>query len=234
MKKLILSIGVSMVLSVTSVANNFNEELYQLKNTVQDMEGNLYRTVQIGNQVWLAEGLRSTKFQDGSQVRSGVIPEDNEQNLLKYGRLYDWHDVSNEKNLCPKGWRVATDDDWKELERTIGMSEEEIHKQGWRGGDQNLGVQLKESQADGLFKKFDQSQINKHKFFARPAGVKLYGFYITQGAYTEFWTSTSASDKRAIMRTLAYSSWNMHKGEIRRATSSKDYMFSVRCVKVNE
>ena len=223
-----------MVLAATSSANDINKELYQLKNTVQDMEGNIYRTVQIGKQIWLAEGLRSTKFQDGSPVNSGVIPNDDEQNLLKYGRLYNWHDVSDKKNLCPKGCRVASDDDWKELERTIGMSENELHKQGWRGGEQDLGVQLKESQADGIFKKFDKSLVNKHNFFARPAGVKLYGFYITQGAYTEFWTSSSATDKDAIIRTLAYSSWNVHKGEIRRATSSKDYMFSVRCVKIAE
>ncbi|CAH0529859.1 fibrobacter succinogenes major paralogous domain-containing protein [Vibrio hippocampi] len=221
-----------MVVAATSLANDINKELYQLENTVQDHEGNVYRTVTIGDQVWMAEGLRVTQFQDGSKVSSGAIPKDEPENLLKYGRLYNWHDVADERNLCPEGWRVATDEDWKRLERTIGMPEEELDQQGWRGGDQDLGVQLKEAQADGLFKKFDPEKINKHQFFARPAGVKWNGFYITQGAYTEFWTATSATDRNAIIRTLAYSWWNTHKGEIRRATSSKDYMFSVRCVKV--
>lgn len=222
-----------MVIAASS-ASDINQALYQLEETIQDAEGNVYRTVKIGDQIWLAEGLRSTKFQDGSAVRSGVIPKDDEENLLKYGRLYNWHDVSDERNICPVGWHVATDDDWKQLERTIGMSEEELHQEGWRGGDQNLGIQLKEAQDNGLFKKFDPSKVNKYNFFARPAGVKLHGFYMTQGAYTEFWTASSATDKDAIIRTLAYSWWNPHKGEIRRATSSKDYMFSVRCVKTED
>ncbi|MDG3086317.1 fibrobacter succinogenes major paralogous domain-containing protein [Vibrio hannami] len=213
-------------------ANDLNPSSRTADEVVKDLEGNTYQTVKIGKQVWLAENLRSTKFQDGSKINSAFIPDDKEENLLKYGRLYDWHDVSDERNICPEGWRVATDEDWKELERSIGMSEEELHQKGWRGGDQDLGVQLKEAQSNGLFKKFDPSQINKHNFYARPAGVKWNGFYITQGAYTEFWTSSSATDKSAIIRTLAYSWWNAHKGEIRRATSSKDYMFSVRCVKI--
>lgn len=223
-----------MAFATASFANDINKELYQLEDTIQDVEGNIYRTVTIGGQIWLAEGLRSTTFQDGSAVRTGVIPKDEPENLLKYGRLYDWHDVSDERTLCPVGWRVATDDDWKQLERNIGMHEAEVDQNGWRGGAQDLGAQLKESQSDGLFKSFDPSIINKHRFFARPAGVKWNGLYITQGAYTEFWTATAATDNKAIIRTLAYSWWNAHKGEIRRATSTKDYMFSVRCVKIEE
>lgn len=205
-------------------------DLNDLEQSIVDQQGNRYKTVQIGQQIWLAENLRTTVFQDGSAVRSGAIPDDNPNNLLKYGRLYNWHDVADPRQLCPTGWRVASDDDWKGLERTIGMREDEIDQQGWRGGDQNIGVQLKESQSNGLFQSFEPEIINKQKFFARPAGVKWNGLYITQGAYSEFWTATSDSDKKAIIRTLAYSWWNAHKGEIRRATSSKDYMFSVRCV----
>jgi len=230
MKKLILSIGVLMLISTVLSAENINQELYQLKETVQDVEGNTYRTVKIGKQVWFAENLRSTKFQDGSKIKTAFIPDDDEGKLLKYGRLYDWHDVSDERNICPIGWRVATDEDWKELERTIGMPEEDLDKEGWRGDD-DIANTLKEAQPDTMLKTFDQSRVNKHNFFARPAGVKWNGWYITQGAYTEFWTGSSATNKEAYIRTLAYSWWNSHKGEIRRTTSSKDYMFSVRCIK---
>jgi len=110
------------------------------------------------------------------------------------------------------------------------MSEEDIDKTGWRG-DNDIAITLKEAQPDKMFKKFDQSQVNKYNFFARAAGVKWGSWYITQGWYSEFWTSTATSEEDAHNRTLAYLWWNTHKGEIYRSSLSKNYMFSVRCVK---
>lgn len=211
-------------------ANDVNQELNKLEGSVQDAEGNIYRTVKIGNQIWMAENLRSTKFQDGSDIRTAFIPKNKQDNLLKFGRLYDWHDVSNRKNICPIGWRVASDEDWKQLEKTIGVTDEDLDKEGWRG-DNDVAISIKESQPNTLFKSFDQSKVNQYKFFARPAGVKLGSWYLTQGMYTEFWTSSNATDEAAFARTLAYSCWNTHKGEIRRAKLTKTHMFSVRCVK---
>ncbi len=222
--------GLLMLIPTISPANKINTELNQLENTVEDMEGNTYRTVKIGNQVWLAENLRSTKFQDGSKIRTAYVPNDDERNLLKYGRLYDWHDVADERNICPVGWRVASDDDWKELEKTIGMSEDELDNKGWRGSDE-IAITLKEVQPDTIFKALDQSQVNKYNFFARPAGIKWKRWYFTQGLYSEFWTSSNASAKDAYNRTLAYSWWSFHKGEVYRTSLSKTYMFSVRCIK---
>lgn len=125
---------------------------------------------------------------------------------------------------------MASDEDWQELERTIGMSEEDVNRKGWRG-DNDIAITLKESQPDTCFKKFDQSQVNKYNFSIPAAGVKLNRWYITQGMYSELWTSSDATEKNAYNRTLAFSWWNPHKGEIRRTTISKEYMFSVRCIK---
>ena len=139
-------------------------------------------------------------------------------------------DVADERKLCPEGFRVATDDDWKELERHIGVAVEELHREGWRG-DNDVAITLKAQQPDSWLKHFDKTKINAHQFNARPAGVKVGNWYLTQGVYTEFWTSSSASEKEAFARSLACAWWNSHKGEIRRAKLNKNYMFSVRCVK---
>lgn len=231
MKTLIFIIGTFMLSIVTSSASDIEEALDGSQGTVQDTEGNTYRTVKIGSQTWLAENLRVTKFQDGTEVKTGFIPDDEENNLLKYGRLYNWQDATDERNICPVGWRVASDDDWKELEKSIGISEQDLDKEGWRG-DNDIAITLKAEQPDTIFKKFNQAEVNKYNFFATPAGVKLGNWYITQGMYTEFWTSSNATEKDAYARTLAYSWWNSHKGEIRRAKLRKSHMFSVRCVKI--
>jgi len=75
----------AIMIALSLGANALNTELNKLDDPVQDMEGNTYRTVQIGDQVWLAENLRSTKFQDGSKINTAFIPKDDEENLLKYG-----------------------------------------------------------------------------------------------------------------------------------------------------
>ena len=219
MKKIILFIGVFMLATISIYA----------QETVQDVEGNVYKTVKIGNQIWLAENLRSTKFQDGTDVKTGFIPDDKDENLLKYGRLYNWDDVNDERNICPVGFRVASDDDWKELEKTIGMPEEELDNDGWRG--EGTAMLLKEEHPDTLFTKFDKNEINKYKFSVRPAGIKWGNWYITQGWYTEFWTATQFNKDRARNRTFAHYCLNINKGKIYRDKLSKYFMFSVRCVK---
>lgn len=222
--------GLLMMIPNMSFANSLYDEIIQPETSIQDSEGNTYRTVKIGDQTWLADNLRTTHFQDGSPIRTAFIPEDDPDNLLSYGRLYDWHGVSDARNLCPEGWRVASDEDWKALERAIGIAEKDIDSTGWRGHD-DIAITLKVAQADSLLTSFDQTRINHTGFSARPAGVKWKGWYITQGAYAEFWTCSEATPTKAFARTLAYSWWNPHKGEIRRATLGKNGMFSVRCVK---
>ena len=203
----------------------------KVNEVVKDTEGNQYRTVTIGKQVWLAENLRSTKFQNGSSVSSAFIPEDKPENLLPYGRLYSWEDVAAERNICPAGWRVASDTDWQRLESTIGIAKNELAEHGWRG-DNDIANTLKAKQANSVLRQFDQSQVNKYWFSAQPAGVKWHNWYVAQGAYSEFWTATSATEKQAYARTLAYSWWNPNRGKIRRTTLNKNDMFSVRCVKI--
>jgi uncharacterized protein (TIGR02145 family) len=97
------------------------------KNTVTDIDGNIYRIVTIGTQVWMAEDLKTTRYNDGTPIpyitdnmewvnfKSGAYcwPNNDESNKTKFGALYNWYTTGN--NLCPVGWHVSTDKDWETL-----------------------------------------------------------------------------------------------------------------------
>lgn len=100
--------------------------------TVTDIDGNVYRTVTIGTQTWMAENLRTTRFRNGDQL-SNVTDSDRWINGVNqgvaycyygfdstkadiYGAYYNWFAASDPRNLAPEGWHVATEDDWQTLQ----------------------------------------------------------------------------------------------------------------------
>jgi hypothetical protein len=107
--------------------------------TVKDIEGNVYKTITIGNQVWMAENLKTTKLNDGTGIP--IVTENssweaintpaycyydnNSSNNSVYGALYNWYAVKTNK-LCPKGWHVPYDKEWTNLKPLLG---------GYRGSD---------------------------------------------------------------------------------------------------
>ena len=107
------------------------------KNAVKDIDGNKYKTIKIGTQIWMAENLKTTHFNDGTSIVQidkyddwkGLISPaycwyaNDSTNKEVYGALYNWYAV-NTKKLCPKGWHVPTDEEWKQLEICLGMSQE--------------------------------------------------------------------------------------------------------------
>jgi uncharacterized protein (TIGR02145 family) len=100
--------------------------------TVTDIDGNVYRTVSIGTQAWMAENLRTTHYQNGdalpnvrepgSWLGSGNRPGTycyylfDEANAEIYGAYYNWAAASDPRNLAPEGWHLATEEDWKTLQ----------------------------------------------------------------------------------------------------------------------
>jgi len=107
-------------------------------STVTDFEGNTYPTVLIGGQCWMAENLRATKYQDGSDIPTGLddgqwanadygaftiyphasIPglNSDEEVMLAYGVLYNCYAVDDARNICPEGWYVPSHPEWTQLE----------------------------------------------------------------------------------------------------------------------
>ncbi|MDF1546838.1 MAG: fibrobacter succinogenes major paralogous domain-containing protein [Bacteroidales bacterium] len=102
--------------------------------TVTDADGNVYKTVKIGTQTWMAENLKTTKYRNGDAIPevTGITEwgdlttgaycnyDNNAANAATYGRLYNWYAVNESRNLAPTGWHVATYEDWETLTNYLG------------------------------------------------------------------------------------------------------------------
>ncbi len=171
---------------------NFNRDLYY--GSVADIAGNTYKTIQIGKQVWMAENLKTTRYNDGTEIPSlaslrvdqykplyGWYNNDEVSFMPAYGALYNGYSVSTGK-LCPVGWHVPTDGDWNKLATYLG-------------GVSVAGGKLKES-GTSHWKSPNTGASNESGFTALPAGFRFNGAFRGTGTDGIFWSSSaiSASD----------------------------------------
>ena len=204
---------------------------------VTDIDGNVYKTVKLGNQVWMAQNLRTTRYADGTTIPLGTsyYPDNDSANVTDYGYLYNWAAVmkgasSSEANpsgvqgICPDGWHVPSDAEWTELtyyvksQYVCGGDEDNIAKAlasevGWNNDTANCAVGN------------NPSANNATGFSARPAGY-YFGSYINFGGYANFWSATQRNSPNAYYRYLRYDYAGVY-----RCYSSKSSGYSVRCVR---
>lgn len=205
---------------------------------VSDIEGNVYKTVKIGTQWWMAENLNTETFNDGTAIfyEKKLSPwqyttnprvtwfngDKNTAESEDKGGLYNAYTVLS-GNVCPSGWHVPSDEDWMVLERQIGLTEQEILTEFEHRGSANQGNKLKST--DGWL---HSQGTNETGFTAVGAG----GGNLTLGSYVEdkktayFWTSTKAGNEETIGRGLS-----TDHGKIFRAPALNYWAFSIRCVK---
>jgi len=228
------------------VGLEFGEPTY----VVIDVEGNPYPTVRVNSQVWMTENLRTTKYRNGDEIPGGldnttwqnttsgayaVYPHgsisgiDSEEEMLKaYGALYNWYAVNDPRGLCPAGWRIPSDDDWKELEMALGMSQEEAESFGLRGTDE--GGKLKSERTEPAFHPRwnapNTGATNESGFSGLPAGSRgRSGAYSLIGSNNFLWSSTEDDDRSAWYRYLSFNNSNVSKfGNLKQSG------YSVRCV----
>jgi len=106
-----------------------------MNGVVKDVDGNSYKTIKIGNQIWMAENLKTTHYANGDAIPDGTgagdisgetDPKywfayvDDLNNVTTYGRLYTWYTVIDSRNVCPDGWHVPTDTEWTTLTDYLG------------------------------------------------------------------------------------------------------------------
>lgn len=178
---------------------------------VSDIEGNQYNSVKIGNQTWLKENLRVTKFRDGTAIKTGFSDAEWIKTLIRDtgtdadgtgtpgycqhpdadiytdGLLYNWFAASSSKGLCPTGWRTPTEIDWQLLETFLGMTPDEIDRT-----TPYTGTAAPKLKAVG----FGDDSTDDYGFSALPGGQreKDNGTYVLYGTDTYFWASTDARD----------------------------------------
>ncbi len=208
-------------------------------NTVTDIDGNRYRIVQIGRQVWMADNLKVTRYQNGDPVphvtddaewtglQTGAycFYQNDAANNDPYGCLYHGYAVQDPRRLSPAGWHVPGDEEWQELEHFLGMTGPEADATGWRGSHEE-GGRLKES---GIvhWQAPNQGATNESGFTALPGGTRSpTGLFSALSQSSVFWSSTESDQDKAWERALNYGN-----AQVFRYYDDASNGFSVRCVK---
>ncbi len=198
--------------------------------TMTDQDGNVYKTIHINGQTWMAENLRTTKYRNGDAIprildntawaslTTGAYCNykntENIDTIATYGRLYNWYTISDSRNLAPEGWHVATNTDWELLtlllggENVAGYKFKEIGNTHWYGSNENA--------------------TNESGLTILPSGLRdpSIGTFCCIGAKGIYWSSTQADDSYAWDKPFI-----MQTNECVHFSNHMNYGFAVRCVK---
>lgn len=155
-------------------------------STVTDIDGNVYKTVKIGNQWWMVENLKVTHFRNGDAIpniadttdweyisrAAYCIYKNNNSFVHKYGLLYNWNSVDDSRNIAPEGWHIPTNGEWWTLVNVLG-------------GESVAGDKLKAKSGW-----YTNSGTNRSGFAALPGGLRNKDEFYNLGYRGYWWTST--------------------------------------------
>ncbi len=207
-------------------------------DSVVDSDGNVYRTIQFGEQCWMAENLRTTKYADGTNIALGsststlrayrYYPNNNVGDVSAFGYLYNWKAVmgnysffdskpSRIQGICPTDWHVPSDAEWTQLTDYVGsntnVAKALASTTGWSSSSNTSAV------GNNLYAN-DTTGFN-----AVPIGY-YYGSFGSFGHGAYFWSATQSNIQSAFIRYLYYDDAIVH-----RSFNNKYYGFSVRCLR---
>ena len=208
------------------------------KSTVADAEGNVYNTVKLGTQWWMAQNLKSTKYRNGELIGttdtvtkniSGEstpkyqwIYKDAETKVALFGRLYTWYAVTDSRGVCPAGWHLPTPAEWTTLATFLTDN-----GYGYEGSGPDIGKSLAataEWTADPTPGNVgnDPASNNSSDFAAYPGGSRSAAGSFTKAGTAAFWWTSATGSFRAL---------NNNSAGLASDTTSNKNALSVRCIK---
>jgi uncharacterized protein (TIGR02145 family) len=227
-------------------------------DSVKDIDGNVYRTITIGTQVWMAENLKTTKYRNGDligtttpvtlDIEGESTPkyqwayDGNKTNVATHGRLYTWYVATDSRNVCPTGWHVPSDAEWTTLT-------DYLIKNGYGTGDKGMDIAKSLSATTGWVPDDslcsvgnDQVNNNRTGFTALPSGARLEdGNFYNLGHIGNWWSTTEGGP--AFMQGLTGIIVNVPGALFRDIyhdycyvnsySNNKKYGMSIRCLKDN-
>jgi len=195
--------------------------------TMSDIDGNVYRTIKIGTQTWMAENLKVTKYRNGdaipnvtdttewSNLTTGAYCDygNTASNSSAYGKLFNWYAVTDSRNIAPTGWHVPSDAEWTTLTTFLG-------------GEAVAGGKLKEK-FTAHWHSPNEGATNESGFTALPAGGRnTNGSFDGLGFDAYVWSSAEDNGSYAWYRFLVYFNSNMYRNSYKKVEGH-----SVRCLK---
>ena len=196
--------------------------------TITDIDGNVYKTVKIGNQWWIAENLNVSRYQNGDIIRHALSEADwvdagekkegawcyYDHNLAIgniFGKLYNWYAVNDARVLAPSGFHVASDIEWTAITNYLG-------------GEEVAGAKMKDS---SHWASLWIRATNESGFTALPGGyINKKGNFINIGSFGKWWSATVFDHTYVLGTYMGYYTTAIYKCIDEKATG-----FSVRCIK---
>ena len=227
-KQLTLLITICLFTGCEIPNNGPNPDFTGQVGQLTDIEGNVYKTIGIGTQIWMAQNLSTTRLNDGTlipQIKSDSVWNFNPQiaycwynndsiNGRIYGALYSYYAI-NSKKLCPVGWHVPEDFEWTILVNFLG-------------GERKAGGKLKDYNTI-YWNSPNICFANSYGFSALPGGIRIRSYIMGRfdliGDRGFWWTSTSKKGFRSLSILLYYDNTSIGRSE-----NSYGDGLSVRCV----